>query len=294
MVAEGVVLRRVEHLEQRARRVAAPVGADLVDLVEHHHRVLRAGVLQRADDPARAARRRTCAGGRGSRPRRGSPPSETRTNFRPSARATDSPSDVLPTPGGPTSVRIAPEPRPVASREPALLRGACGRPGTRGSGPSRPRDPRDRRRARGAPRRCRGCPRCGRSTGPRSSSRGTCGSTRTRATARRSAPAGRARARPARDVVGHPGLRRSSCGAPRRRPPRRPRRAPCGSPPSARAGSTRAGASRGSPTPRRGSAPSPRPRRACPSPRRAPSPGAPRRRSSRGPRPSARSDRSGE
>ena len=30
---------------------------------------------------------------------------------RPSARATDSPSDVLPTPGGPTSARIAPAPR---------------------------------------------------------------------------------------------------------------------------------------------------------------------------------------
>ena len=31
------------------------------------------------------------------------PPSDTRTNLRPMARATDSPSDVLPTPGGPTS-----------------------------------------------------------------------------------------------------------------------------------------------------------------------------------------------
>ena len=53
VVAERVVLRRVEHLEQRARRVAAPVGADLVDLVEHHHRVLRAGLLQGAHDAAR-------------------------------------------------------------------------------------------------------------------------------------------------------------------------------------------------------------------------------------------------
>src|SRR5579859_1542911 len=35
------------------------------------------------------------------------PPSEMRANFRPSALATDSPSDVLPTPGGPTSVMIA-------------------------------------------------------------------------------------------------------------------------------------------------------------------------------------------
>ena len=34
VVAERVVLRRVEHLEQRRRRVAPPVGAELVDLVE--------------------------------------------------------------------------------------------------------------------------------------------------------------------------------------------------------------------------------------------------------------------
>ena len=47
-----MVLRRVEHLEQRGRRVAAPVGADLVDLVEHDHRVHRPGVSQRADEPA--------------------------------------------------------------------------------------------------------------------------------------------------------------------------------------------------------------------------------------------------
>ena len=42
VVAERVVLRRVEHLEQGGRRVAPPVAADLVDLVEHDHRVLRA------------------------------------------------------------------------------------------------------------------------------------------------------------------------------------------------------------------------------------------------------------
>ena len=34
------------------------------------------------------------------------PPSEMRWNFRPSARAIDRPSDVLPTPGGPTKQRI--------------------------------------------------------------------------------------------------------------------------------------------------------------------------------------------
>ena len=52
VVAEGVVLRRVEDLEHRARRVAAEVGAHLVDLVDHEHRVARAGVAQRADDRA--------------------------------------------------------------------------------------------------------------------------------------------------------------------------------------------------------------------------------------------------
>ena len=44
VVAERVVLRRVEHLEQRRGRVAAPVGADLVDLVEQDDRVHRAGL----------------------------------------------------------------------------------------------------------------------------------------------------------------------------------------------------------------------------------------------------------
>ena len=53
VVAERVVLRGVEDLEQRGRRVAPPVGADLVDLVQHHHRVLRPGVLQRPHDPPR-------------------------------------------------------------------------------------------------------------------------------------------------------------------------------------------------------------------------------------------------
>ena len=37
------------------------------------------------------------------------PPTDMRTNLRPSARAIDWPSDVLPTPGGPTKQRICPE-----------------------------------------------------------------------------------------------------------------------------------------------------------------------------------------
>ena len=37
------------------------------------------------------------------------PPTDIRTNLRPSARAIDWPSEVLPTPGGPTKQRIWPE-----------------------------------------------------------------------------------------------------------------------------------------------------------------------------------------
>ena len=36
------------------------------------------------------------------------PPNDSRTNWRPSALAIDRPSDVLPTPGGPTKQRIGP------------------------------------------------------------------------------------------------------------------------------------------------------------------------------------------
>jgi hypothetical protein len=53
VVPEGVVLRRVEHLQQRRGRVAPVVGAELVDLVQQDHRVHRAGLADGADDPAR-------------------------------------------------------------------------------------------------------------------------------------------------------------------------------------------------------------------------------------------------
>ncbi len=48
-----MVLRRVEHLEQRGRGISAPVGADLVDLVEQDHRVHRPGVTERPDKASR-------------------------------------------------------------------------------------------------------------------------------------------------------------------------------------------------------------------------------------------------
>ena len=37
VVAEGRVLLGIEHFEQRGRRIAVEAGAELVDLVEHHH-----------------------------------------------------------------------------------------------------------------------------------------------------------------------------------------------------------------------------------------------------------------
>lgn len=53
VVAERVVLSRVEHFQQGARRVAPEVGADLVDLVEQHHRVHGARLADGPDEPAR-------------------------------------------------------------------------------------------------------------------------------------------------------------------------------------------------------------------------------------------------
>src|SRR5829696_5931534 len=52
VVPEGVVLGRVEHLEQGRGGVAAPVGTDLVDLVEQEHRVHGPGLLDGPGDPA--------------------------------------------------------------------------------------------------------------------------------------------------------------------------------------------------------------------------------------------------
>ena len=52
MVTERVVLGRVEDLEQGGRRIASPVGAQLVDLVEKQNRVHRARFLQGAGDAA--------------------------------------------------------------------------------------------------------------------------------------------------------------------------------------------------------------------------------------------------
>ena len=52
VVAERRVLLRIEHLEQRRGRIALEARRELVDLIEHEHRVARAGLAQALDDVA--------------------------------------------------------------------------------------------------------------------------------------------------------------------------------------------------------------------------------------------------
>ena len=103
-----VVLLGVEHLEQRRRRVAAEVGRHLVDLVEQEDRVVRARLLQRLDDLAgqRAdVRAAVAADLRLVAHAAERQAHELAARWR--ARSTW-PSEVLPTPGGPTRQRIGP------------------------------------------------------------------------------------------------------------------------------------------------------------------------------------------
>ena len=53
VIGERVVLGRIEHLEQRARGVALEADPQLVHFVEQEHRILRAGLLHPLDDAAR-------------------------------------------------------------------------------------------------------------------------------------------------------------------------------------------------------------------------------------------------
>src|SRR5882672_6577067 len=53
MVGERVVLRGVEHFEQRCRRVAAKIRADLVEFIQKDYRVTAFDTAQRLDDPSR-------------------------------------------------------------------------------------------------------------------------------------------------------------------------------------------------------------------------------------------------
>ena len=52
VIDEGVVLLRIEHLEQRRRRIAAEVHRHLVDFVEQEDRIDGAGLLHPLDDLA--------------------------------------------------------------------------------------------------------------------------------------------------------------------------------------------------------------------------------------------------
>jgi hypothetical protein len=60
MIAERIVLLRVENLEQSRRRVAAKVVAEFVYLVQHHHGVVDARAPQRLND-ATGQRADVCA-----------------------------------------------------------------------------------------------------------------------------------------------------------------------------------------------------------------------------------------
>ena len=53
VVAERMVLSRVEDFQKRCRRIAAIIVAELVHLVEHHHRIVDTGSAQRLQNPAR-------------------------------------------------------------------------------------------------------------------------------------------------------------------------------------------------------------------------------------------------
>ncbi len=53
VIAEGVVLFGIEHFEQRRRRVAPEVGAELIDLVEQEHGISRTRAAQALQNPAR-------------------------------------------------------------------------------------------------------------------------------------------------------------------------------------------------------------------------------------------------
>ena len=233
MVAEGRVLLRVEHLEHRARRVAAEVGAHLVDLVDHQHRVVRAGVAQRAEDRP------------GHRPDVGA---AVAADLRLVAHAADR--DALERAlqaAGDRAARARSCPRRAGRRSrgstSARRASACARRGTRGCGPSPPRCRSGRGRAACAPPSGRACPR---STATRAGWRATpgrcgsrpcsadCGGRRSKRWSSRSACLQACSGRPASlELLAQ--LLRLGLAA------RRPRRAPPGSPSAAGAGSTRAG-----------------------------------------------------
>ena len=122
VIGEGVVLLGVEHLEQRRRRVAAEVVPQLVDLVEHEDRVVRARLLHALDDPP------------GQRADVGAP---VAADLRLVAHAAERDADELAPErarDGAAQRRLADAGRPDQAEDGPLLVGssACARPGTRG------------------------------------------------------------------------------------------------------------------------------------------------------------------
>ena len=110
MISKRMVLRRVENFKQRRRRIAAEIRPHLVDLIQHHHRIARAGLAKLCDD---SPRHRTDV--RSTMPaniRFIAHPAQCDTNKIPAHRLRNAltPMNVLPTPGGPTKQRIAPAP----------------------------------------------------------------------------------------------------------------------------------------------------------------------------------------
>ena len=108
MVLEGVVLLGVQHLEQGRGRVAAEVGAQLVDLVEHEHRVLALRAAQALDDLAGQGADVGAAVAADLGLVAHAAQAEMRWNLRPMAEAMERPSEVLPTPGGPDEAEDGP------------------------------------------------------------------------------------------------------------------------------------------------------------------------------------------
>ena len=102
-----MILLGVENLEQGRRRIAAKVRADLVDFIHHENRIVGSRLMDALNH----------ASGHGADVR-----AAMAANFRfvvnaaqahahelPAERpAIDLPSDVLPTPGGPTKQRMGP------------------------------------------------------------------------------------------------------------------------------------------------------------------------------------------
>ena len=116
VVEEGGVLLGVEHLQQRRGRVPAPVASSSCRSRPAGTRgcACRPSAWPGAPCPG-APRRRSC-GARGSPPRRAPRPGDTRTKLRPRARATDLPREVLPVPGGPMKQRMGPLTLPLSWR----------------------------------------------------------------------------------------------------------------------------------------------------------------------------------